>query len=877
MRFIFQIAAWCRAILRGGRVDADLAEEMRFHIERETQANMARGMSPDAARRAARLTFGSVDAAQETAREERPGATVFEMLRDIRFGARLLRKSPLFGLTAVALVALGIGAATAIFSVAYGVMLRPLPFREPDRLVSIWLERHSERNYPAAADAIDLRGLPVFTDVALVRKVNLNLVGACAQGGCEPQRLQGARVGTNLLSILGVSPALGRAFTADEGQAGRDNVVLLSDALWRGRFDADPDIVGRQIRLDGSLRTIVGVMDADFRYPSAEFQAWVPLVVPPGELTRANVENYNVVARLAAGRTIAQARDAATALARRLAARGVNVRTGFIVDSMLDDATRDVRPILTMLLAAVALLLAIACLNLSSLFGARASARRGELAVRLALGATRSRLIAQTVAESVPILALGGAAGVAVAWWSVRLFVVSAPPGVPRIENLGMSAPVVAVSLALLVLTGLAASVAPAIRAWRSDFSTMTKDGGRSSTVGRGKAMARRVGVAAQIAFGIPLLVAASMLIRSAINLMNVDAGFRPARVTTLKFEVQRSKHPSDREVADYYGRLAEAVRAVPGVASVGLVNRIPLSGGQTNPVHVEHGTASPDELTNVDTRTVNPDYFKAMGIELVAGRGFTEQDDADTPPVVIVDDRLARTMWPGESAIGKRLREPPWSGQRWLRVVGVVRHVRTIGLDVDPLPQVYWSYRQWTQDRMVLAVRSATQSPVAAAPLIRAIQSVDAEQSVYDLRTMPQIVAGSVSSRRLAMHLLTAFSALALVLAAVGIYGVVAYGVTQRMREFGIRAALGATGAEVTRLAAWQGTSSALVGAAVGLAVALGAAGTMSRLVFGVAPRDAISIVSATTLLLVVALVASYLPARRAGAVDPGITLRGE
>jgi putative ABC transport system permease protein len=777
------------------------------------------------------------------------------------------------------IVALGIAAATAVFSVAYGVMLQPLPFRAPERLVSIWLERHSDRNYPAAADAIELRRLhDVFEDVALIRNVNLNLVGGCPQGDCEPQRLQGARVGANLFSLLGVSAALGRTFTADEEQAGREHVVLLSDALWRARFDADPAILGRQIRLNGSLHTIIGVMGPNFRYPTTDHQAWVPLVLQPAERTRTRTENYQVVGRLAPGVTVAQARRAANGMAKRLAdAYRVNVGAGFFVDAMLDDATREVRPILTLLLAAVSFFLAIACVNLSNLFGAHANARRGEFAVRLALGATRQRLIAQAIAESVPILSLGGVLGVGLAVIAVRLFVASSPAGVPRLDNIEVSAIVIVVSLGLLVLTGLAASVAPAVQAWRSDFTTITKDGGRSSTAGRGLSTARRIGVAAQIAFAIPLLVGASLLARSAINLMQVDAGFGSARVTTLKFEVSRTNHPTDSDVADYYGRLVDAVRAMPGVASVGLVNRIPLSGGQTNPVHVEHATATADELINVDTRTVTPDYFKTMGITLVAGRGFTEHDDAHAPPVTIVDERLARAMWPGEIAVGKRLREPPWSGRRWLSVVGVVRHVRTIGLDVDPLPQVYWSYRQWPQDRMVLAVRSATASSVPVSSVIRAIRSVDPEQSVYDVQTMQRIVDRSVSSRRLTMRLMTAFSVLALVLAAVGIYGVVAYGVAQRMREFGIRVALGATASEITRLAAWQGTSSALAGSVLGLGLAVVSTGAMSNLVFGVAPRDAVSLLSATGVLLVVAVTASYIPARRAGAVDPGITLRAE
>ena len=879
MRLIHQIASLFRSIVRSGRVDADLADEMRFHIERETEANIGRGMSPDAARRAARLTFGSVAAAQEMSRDERPGATVREALRDVRFGARLLRKSPIVGITGFAIVALGIGAATAIFSVAYGVLLRPLPFREPDRLVSIWLVRNSARNWPAAADAIDLRRLhDVFGDVALFDNENLNLVGDCRESACEPQHLAGARVGSNFFSVLGVSAALGRTFTPNEDQTGRNHVVVLSDGLWRARFDSDRGIIGRQIRLNDSLYTVVGVMAPDFRYPACDCQAWVPLVLRPAELTRAEVENYRVVARLASGVTLAQARQAASTLAKQLAARGVNVRAGMIVDSMLDDAVREVRPVLTLLLSAVAFFLIIACLNISNLFGARASTRRGEFAVRLALGATRRRLIAQAIAEVVPILLLGGVVGIALARWAVGLFVATASAGMPRVENIELSAPVMAVSVALLVVTGLAASVLPAMQAWRSDFTTMTKDGGRSSTVGRGSSRARRFAVAAQIAFAIPLLVGASLLIRSAINLMHVDAGFRPARITTLKFEVSRSRHPSDREVANYYRQLVDAVRVIPGVEDVALVNRIPLSGGQTNPIQVEHATATPNELTNVDTRTVTPDYFKTMGIDLVQGRAFTEEDDAEAPPVVIVDERLARAFWPGESAIGKQLRDPPWRDpRRWYRVIGVVRHVRTIGLDVDPLPQVYWSYRQWTQNRMVLAARSVGESSVSLPAVMKAIWSVDPEQSVYDVEAMRQIVYQSVASRRLAMWLMAGFSGLALLLAAVGIYGVVAYGVTQRMREFGIRVALGATRPEILRLASWQGASAALTGAAIGLVVASAAAGAMSKLVFGIAPRDAISIMAATIVLLIVALIASYIPARQAAAVDPGITLRAE
>jgi predicted permease len=879
VRIVHQIVALLRALFRSGRVDADLADEMRFHVERETEANIARGMSPEAARRAARLIFGSVDAAQEQSREDRPGAGIRQMLQDVRFGVRLLGKSPVFGITGIAIVALGIGAATAIFSVVYGVMLRPLPFREPERLVSIWLQRNAARNYPAAADAVELRQLRgVFEDVALFENANLNLVGACPQGGCEPQRLQGASVSPNLFSVLGVPAALGRTFARDEDQAGRERVVLLSDALWRGRFGADRAVVGRQIRLNGSPHTVIGVMPPGFHYPSGDHQAWVPLVLEPGELTREVTDNYFVVGRLHAHATLEQARREAALLAERLAKiHWGNKGPGMTVDSMLDDAVRDVRPTLLLLLGAVSFLLLIACVNLATLFGARASARRGEFAVRLALGASRRRLITQAVAEAAPVLLMGGLFGVALARWVVRAFVESAPAGLPRVESIALSAPVVAFSLAVLVLAGCAASIAPAVQAWASDFTAIAKDGGRSSTAGRRRSAARRVGVAAQVAFALPLLVGAGLLLRSAINVTRVDLGFRPERVATFSFEVSRSNHPSDPGVADYYARLVDAVRAVPGVANAGLVNRIPLVGGQTNPLHFETATGTTGALTNVDTRTVTPEYFATLGIRLLAGRGFTEHDDADAPAVAIVDERVARTIWPGETAVGKRFRGPAWRDTGWVNVIGVVAHVRTTGLDVDALPQVYWTYRQWTQDRMVLAVRSEIDPAALTAAVIRAIRSVEPEQSVYNVRTMTEIVDRSLARRRLTTLLMAGFGGLALLLAAVGIYGVVAYGVTQRLREFGIRVALGATRREVTRLVVWQGTSTAIAGAAVGLVVAVAAAGVVSHLVYGVAPRDLASIVGATAALMLVAGVASYVPARRAAAVDPAVTLRAE
>lgn len=872
MRIADRIVALCRMLFQPSRVDAELVEEMRFHVQRETEANIARGMSPVDAHRAARLRFGSMDDTQERSRDDRPGAGIREVARDIRFGARLLGKSPAFGITGIAIVALGIGAATAIFSVVYGVMFRPLPYRQPDRLVSIWLQREMGRSFPSAADAAELRQLRgIFDDIALVRSsTNLNLVG-----DGEPRRLQGARISPNLFSVLGVSPELGRTFVHDEDQPGHQHVVVLSDALWRGRFGADSAIVGRQINLNGAMHTVVGVMPAALQYPETGLEAWVPAVLDPGELARETINNYRVVARLSPGATLDQTRREVTALAARLAnTYRWNRGAGMTVDSMLDDAVRDVRPALTILLGAVVFLLLVACVNLSNLFGARAAARGGEFAVRLALGASRQRLVAQAIAEAAPVLVLGGVLGVALAEWAVRAFIATAPAGLPRVESIALSTPVVAFSLALFVLTSCAASVAPAVQAWASDFTTVTKDGGRSSTAGRGRSAARAVGVAVQIAFALPLLVGASLLIQSSLKIARVDLGFEPERVATWAFEVSRSKYGSDRAVADYYARLVDAARAVPGVSRAAIVNRIPLSGGQTNSVYFENATDTKAGLTDVDSRTVTPDYFAALGILPVAGRAFTEHDDDRSPVVGIVDDRVARTIWPGQQVIGKRFRGPDG---RWVTIVGVVAHVRSISLESDPRPQVYWSYRQWTQSRAVLAVRSEGDVHALLAPVIKAIRAVDAEQAVFDVRTMREIVGRSLAQRRLTTVLMVGFSGIALLLAAVGIYGVVAYGVAQRLREFGIRAALGATSHDVTRLVVRQGASMAIAGSALGLVLAIATAGVMSNLVYEVAPRDAASILGATAVLMLVALLACYIPARRAAAVDPGVTLRAE
>jgi putative ABC transport system permease protein len=793
----------------------------------------------------------------------------------VRHGMRLLVKAPTFAFAATAVIALGIGAVTAVYSVVYSVMLNPLPYRASDRLVNIWWTSPSADGvqlYPSAADAADWRSASALEDIALARAsaANLNLVGAG-----EPERLQAARVSTNLFTVLGASPALGRPFANDESADGRDHVIILGDGLWRARFGGDPKVVGQTIRLNGEAYTIVGVMPAAFAYPSRDVQAWVPLVIDPRELTREETQNYSVIARLRAGIDVRQARNEIAAIDARLPAATQTTRwRSTLVESMLDSLTRDVRPTLIALLAASSCLLLIACLNLSSLLGGRAAARRSELAVRLALGASRSRLVRQAIAEVIPVLAIGGAAGIVIAIVGVELFVALAPARMPRLESIAVSMPVVVTSLIALVLTGIVAGVAPAMQAWRADFTTMTKDGGRGSTAGRQRTGARRFGVAAQIAVAVPLLVDASLLIRTSMRLASVDLGFVTDGVATFHIAVPRSKYPSDALVAAFYDRLLPTVAAIPGVTHTGMVNRLPLVGNQTMSVEVERAPGEIEPLSAIDSRPATPEYFAALGIPLRAGRTFTDRDDATAPGVAIVDDRLARATWPGQSAIGKRVRR---FDQVWCTVVGVVGHIHAISVDVDPRPQIYWSHHQVTQDRMVLVVRGTMRASSLIKPVIDAIHGLDAEQAVYDVRAMDDVVDRSLVQRRLTTALIAAFGAIALVLAAVGLYGVVSYGVTQRGREFGVRLALGASPGDVTRFVVRDGLSMAAVGSVVGLIAALLLGGVMSTLVFGVSSRDVVSLVGATAVVLGVAALASYLPARRAAAIDPALTLRAD
>jgi putative ABC transport system permease protein len=883
MRWHHRLYVALRGLFASSSIERDLNEELRFHFDRQVESNLAAGMTPEQARRSAAILVGNPEPIREQSRDGRAGAVARQIGRDISYGARLLIKAPGFSVSAIAIVALGIASVTTIFSVVYGIAMRPLPYREPDRLVNIWTVSTTGslgRSFVNGADHRDwLAQSRVFEDIAVQRNIaNFNLIG----DGAEPERLLAARISANLLPLLGVSPAMGRNFTEDEDEIGADDKVLLSDALWRRRFNADPAVVGRIINLSGVPHTIVGVMASDFQYPDREFQVWTPLTINPRELARTDPNSSLIaIGRLKPGVTVVEAQADMNLIASRLAKLyDTHRERRWIVVPTHADMIATIRTGLYVMLAASLCLLLVAVLNLSALLSARAAARHRELAVRLALGASRGRVVLQTVAEIAPLLFLGGVLGISAAVWALKWFAPLAP--LPRAENIAVDGIVLTTSIAILTVAGLVASLLPASQAWRSDLTSATREEGRAVTGSARQSRARQVLVVTQIALALPLLAAGVLLTRTFSALTSVDPGFRPDGVLSVQLAIPRSKYRNDAAIARLTGQLAERAAAVPGVTAVGLVNRLPLGGnGATMTMEFEGVTTGQEPLETTDIRSVTPGYFAAMGIPLIEGRTFDSRDTASAPPTGIVDQKIAELLWPGESAIGKRMRIPPILTNNkplpWIEIVGVVGHVLHDGLDTDPRRQIYWNYEQRPQDRMVLVART-TGDAAGLTPMIReAIRAVDPEQPVYDVRTMQDVVDRSLRQRWLSMALILTFAVSALLLCAIGVYGVIAFGVTRQRREFGIRLALGASRSGIACSVVRSGMLMAGIGIAAGLILAIALTRAMTSMLFGVDATDFVSYGSAVVAILLIASLASYLPARAAAAVEPAITLRAE
>jgi putative ABC transport system permease protein len=805
--------------------------------------------------------------------------------QDIRYAARTLRKNAGFTLVAVAALALGIGANTAIFSVVNAVLLRPLPFEEPGRIVYL--------TGRAGADGAPTRvfSYPNFLDVKSQARV---FEHAAAYGraqqflteGDEPERVQGAYVSAEMFPLLGVGPALGRAFTADEDQPGAPRVVVLGHGLWERRFGSDPSVVGREVQFASGPATVVGVMPRGFKFPVEERQTefWMAFArnVPAGQLSNRGAVFLEVVARLAPGVTHEQARAEADVLARRLAEQhpADNTGLGIVVTPLHESLVGETRTALLILLGAVGLVLLIACANVANLLLARAASRQKEIAVRTALGASRLRIVRQLLTESLLLALAGGALGLLLALWGVDLLAAASPADIPRVGEIGLDPWVLLFTLGTSLVTGVVFGLVPAWQASKAEVHDALKEGGRGSTEG-GRGRVRAVLVVSEVALSLVLLVGAGLLLRSFAQLLDVSPGFESRNLLAADVAFGTTYKEDAQRVAFVREALARA-SAAPGVRAVGAVDPLPLGGNFTAySFEVEGRTpARPGEEPDAQHRVVTPDYFRAMAIPVRRGRVFAERDDARAPFVVVVNETFVRRYFGGEEPLGRRLRFDTGGGATdnpLVEIVGVVGDVRHAGLEAPPDPEMYVPFAQSPRARMSFVARTEA-DPLAAAPALRAaLRQLDARQPVYNVRPMEQLLSQSVARRRFNLALLALFASVALALAAVGIYGVMAYTVEQRRHEIGIRLALGAQARDVFRLVVGQGMGLALAGIGLGLVAALAATRLMSSLLYGVSAADPLTYAGIALLLAGVAFAACYLPARRASRVDPMDALRQE
>jgi predicted permease len=815
----------------------------------------------------------------------------------------MLAKSPGFTIVAMMTLALGIGANTAIFSVVNAILLRPLGYKNSSSVVHIWGKFEGEgipQNWLSEPEYWDL----------LDHNESFSQIGAYALGDsanltrldAPPLRVSEVGATANLLPLVGVAPALGRVFNTEEDQPGHSHFALLSYALWQSQFGSDPNIVNKSIRLDGEPYTIVGVLPKQFalRRPA---DVWVPLGLDRAHPNDRGSHGLDVLARFKPGVTAAQA---STALARftddlRQAYPNYygNVQKGFgmYLVPVKDQMVAKIRPALLVLLGAVTFVLLIACANVANLLLAHASSRDQELAVRAALGAGRARLVRQLLTESVILALAGGLVGLFLAYWGVSGLRAIVPANTPRVDEVGLDPKVLLFTLGISVCTGLFFGMAPAWHVARTDLRDALNDAGRGGSASSERRRLRSMLVVSELALAVLLLVGAGLLIRSFGHLLEVSPGFQTQHLLTMELALPEKSYTDGGPVQNFYSQLLARISTLPGVQAAGAISRMPLTDSYASGSVFFEDTSIPDlpkyqpfanlPYMEIDQRAATPGYFAAMQIPLIRGRLFTEADDANAPLVAVVDETFARRFWPNREAIGQHVAidaipnvKP--QAPRWRTIVGVVGHVKHYALDVEGREQIYFPHAQplfgtFSPREMALAVRTSL-DPASATSVVREqVAGLDKELALYDVATMDQLVSRSVAQARLNLLLLAGFAALALALAAVGVYGVMAYAVTQRTHEFGIRMALGATPEDVLKQVFWEGGRLAALGLGLGLLAAIPLARLMRSLLFGVAPSDPLSLLIAAAALAIVAVAACYIPARRATRVDPMVALRYE
>jgi putative ABC transport system permease protein len=798
--------------------------------------------------------------------------------QDLRYGARMLLKQPGLTLVAVFTLALGIGANSAIFSVVNGVLLRPMPLEDPDRLIKIW-----ETFLPGGQGTASAPNLKdwreqntIFKGIAAYQFSSFNL-----RGLESPERLQGATVSPNFFDVVGIRPRLGRAFQIGEDEAGRSRVALLSHRLWQRAFGGDAGVVGKEIPLNGENYTVIGVMPPEFRFPSRQTEIWVPLVIPPDQINNRDNHWMFTLARLKPDASFEQAREQMAAIAKRIEQQYPDSQAGrgvFLIP-LQEETVRDIRPALRALMFAVGFVLLIACANVANLLLGRATSRRREIAVRTALGAGRLRIVRQLLTESLLLAAAGGALGLASAKWGVEALLVLAENFLPRANEVGLDWRVATFTVALSLLTGVFFGLIPALQSSRVDLQSAMKEGAGAGG-GAQTNWLRSALVVMEVAATLVLLIGAGLLIKSFIRLYETDLGFKAENVLTMSLALPQAKYPDVQAAAAFHQKLVERVASLPGARSAGVINYLPVQQwGFNGGIAIEgQDQYEPGREPLAEFRAISPDYFRTMSVPIISGRFCTAQDQSNSAPVVIVNQTLAQRYLPGQDPIGKRIRS---IGNNWRTVVGVVGDVRQSGVTQSVRAEVYVPVTQaiWTPlaQTMSLVVRADAEPEALISAVRNAVREIDPAQPVFNVKTMEAVVTDSVADRRLNMQLLGIFAAVALTLAVIGIYSVMTYTVSQHTREIGIRMALGARPLDVLKLVVGQGMGLTLVGVGLGLAGAFGLTRLMATLLYGVKATDPPMFAVVSALLVIVSLLACYVPARRAMKVDPMVALRTE